>query len=434
MQRFLLALAVSGALLAGPAIAREQGVAQRVDQDSDLGGPTTRPLEAAERAALSPTRGMIELGREVADKACAECHGMDGASREPGQPHLAGQRAVYLHRVMKAYQARERRNDDMYHATGFLNDEALLAVSAYYASLSPVLPSAADDTAGGGIVEQAGAGIVEQEGAGDPFADIRGALKKCVKCHGEDGNASGSGMPNLTAQDPEYFLASMQAYADGARSHKLMRKLVADLDERTLSGMAVFYAVQEPLRKDKAGDGDAKKGAALAEPCANCHGDDGNAGGADMPTLAGQDARYFVKAMKAYQSGARQHEKMFEAVEQLSEAETADLAAFYAAQQPVRRNVRTPLTTSEWIVRCERCHGIDGNSTDPRFPMLAGQEQTYLAQALQAYAGNKRSNSVMHAMADPLSATDIGRLARHYATQTPKSVVYMQLPCEEPKE
>lgn len=429
MQRFLLALAVSGALLASPAIAREQGVAQRVDQESDLGGPTTRPLDETERGALSPTRGMIELGREVADKACAECHGMDGASRESGQPHLAGQRTVYLYRVMKAYQARERRNDDMYHATGFLNDEALLAVSAYYASLAPVLPSATDD-ADNAAVPEAG----EPEGAGDPFADIRGAMKKCVKCHGEDGNAKGSGMPNLTAQDPEYFLSSMQAYAAGARNHKLMRKLVADLDDRTLSGMAVFYAVQEPRRKDKDVDGDPNNGAVLAEACATCHGDDGNAGGGDMPTLAGQDARYFAKAMKAYQSGARQHEKMFEAVEQLNETEIDDLAAFYAAQQPVRRNVRTPLTTPQWIVRCERCHGIDGNSTDPRFPMLAGQDETYLAQALQAYAGNQRSSSAMHAMADPLSATDIARLARHFATQSPKSVVYMQLPCEEPEE
>jgi cytochrome c553 len=426
MTRFLAAVVIFGALLAGPASAREQGAGPGADQDSDLGAPATQPLDETERAALSPSRGMLELGRGVADKACAECHGMDGASREPGQPHLAGQRTAYLHRVIKAYQARERRNDDMYHATGFLNDEALLAVSAYYASLAPVLAPAADDT-----VE---AGIAEPEGAGDPFADIRGAMKKCVKCHGEDGNAAGSGMPNLTAQDPEYFLSSMQAYADGARSHNLMRKMVANLDEQTLSGMAVFYAVQEPLRKDKAGAGDAKKGAALAESCATCHGADGNAGNADMPTLAGQDARYFAKAMKAYQAGARQHEKMFEAVEKLSETEIADLAAFYAAQQPVRRNVRTPLTTSEWIVRCERCHGIDGNSTDPRFPMLAGQDETYLAQALQAYAGNTRSNSVMHAMADPLSATDMARLARHYATRTPKSVVYMQLPCEEPKE
>jgi cytochrome c553 len=122
---------------------------------------------------------------------------------------------------------------------------------------------------------------------------------------------------------------------------------------------------------------------------------------------------------------------MFGAVETLDDRGIADLAAFYAVQEPVRRNVRAPLTTTEWITRCERCHGIDGNSTDPRFPMLAGQNRTYLANALAAYVGNTRSNSIMHAMSDPLSAADIQRLVDYYATREPKSVLYMFLPCED---
>jgi cytochrome c553 len=195
--------------------------------------------------------------------------------------------------------------------------------------------------------------------------------------------------------------------------------------------MATFYAVQKPLRTETVGDGDPAKGEAAAEGCANCHGGDGNASGNDMPTLAGQDARYFVKAMNAYKDGSRQHEKMFEAAEHLSEADMADLAAFYAAQEPLRRNVRTPLTTAEWLVRCERCHGLDGNSSDPRFPMLAAQDQSYLETALKAYANNSRDSSTMHAMAEPLNQADIERIARHYATRTPKAVVYMQLPCED---
>jgi cytochrome c553 len=153
-----------------------------------------------------------------------------------------------------------------------------------------------------------------------------------------------------------------------------------------------------------------------------------------MPTLAGQDARYFVKAMGAYKEGKRSHEKMFEAVEGLSESEVQHLAAFYAAQEPVRRNVRTPLTTAEWITRCERCHGIEGNSTDPRFPMLAGQERTYLRGALEAYAGTARGNSAMHAMSAPLNETDIETIVEYYVTSQPKSVVYMQLPCEDEVE
>ena len=382
---------------------------------------TTNPIDATERSALFPSRDMLSLGAGVAEQACSECHGMDGVSTEAGLPNLAGQRTVYLYRVMQAYQSRERRNDNMVHASGFLNGEALLAVSAYYASQVPARPAT-------GVDEP-----VETIGAvqGDAFADIRDAMKKCVKCHGEDGNASGSGMPNLTAQSTEYFTSSMKAYADGERDHRVMARLTAGLDENTVAKMAVFYAVQVPLQSETTGEGNADAGRSISEPCANCHGADGNASGDSMPTLAGQDARYFVKAMKAYQEGKRQHEKMFAAVELLNEADISNLATFYAGQKPVRRNVRTPLTTSEWIERCERCHGIDGNSSDPRFPMLAGQDSTYLANALQAYMASTRDSHTMHAMAAPLSESDVASIVKYYATREPKSVIYMQLPCEE---
>jgi cytochrome c553 len=122
---------------------------------------------------------------------------------------------------------------------------------------------------------------------------------------------------------------------------------------------------------------------------------------------------------------------MFDAVDELTDADIKNLAAFYAGQDPVRRNVRTPLTTAEWVDRCERCHGIDGNSTDPRFPMLAGQDRTYLVSVLQAYISSTRSNTAMHAMSDPLSTADLERIVEHYATRVPKSVIYMQIPCEQ---
>lgn len=379
---------------------------------------TITPLE---RSALNPSRAVLELGKNVSDAACASCHGMNGTSTAPGIPNLAGQRVVYLYRVLRAYQEHGRRNDAMNHAVGFLNGEALLAVSAWYASLAPARPVPAEESAH----------LAFDAAEGDPFAGIRTALKKCIKCHGEDGNASASGMPNLTAQATEYFVASMTSYIEGNRDHKLMNKLAADLDENTLERMGVFYAVQEPTRTETSGEGSADLGQAISQPCAVCHGADGNSNSAEMPTLAGQDARYFIKAMQAYQSARRHHQPMFDAVENLNETDIANLAAFYASQEPVRRNVRTPLTTDEWIERCERCHGIDGNSTDPRFPMLAGQDRTYLLNALQAYIGTTRENSIMHAMAAPLGVHDIEQIVEYFATREPRSVVYMLLPCEE---
>jgi cytochrome c553 len=302
-----------------------------------------------------------------------------------------------------------------------LNDQAVLAVSAYYSSLTPVRRFEPLDT-----TEQVD--LLE----GDPFFSIRDAMSRCVKCHDETGNSEGSGMPNLTAQHPEYFASSMMGYLDGNRSHRLMKRLAGKLEQATISEMGVFYAVQEPLRTQTQGDGDANVGRRLSEGCAACHGEDGNAIKADMPTLAGQDAKYFIKAMKHYKDGKRLYQKMFDAVVDLSEQDMIDLATFYAAQEPLRRNVRAPLKSNEWIARCERCHGIGGNSNDPRFPMLAGQDASYLKNTLIAKSASE-STGTMHAMAGPLSSMDIERIGTYFASQQPKAVVYIQLPCEDDK-
>ncbi len=396
-------------------------------QSSAFGGAVTQ----AERSALFPSRSMIEHGRNVAKSACAECHGMDGISDSEGKPHLAGQRTVFLYRVLQAFQEDERIDQSRSHIA-FLNEQALLSVAAYYANLAParidVTPDAPEqaDTA-----EQAEVPVQVETPGDDPFLGIRKAMKKCTKCHDETGNATGSGMPSLTAQNPEYFFTSMQAYVDGSRNHKMMKKLVGRLDEASIREMGVFYAVQEPLLTETQGEGDAEAGRRITENCATCHGTDGNASGKNMPTLAGQDARYFIKAMKAYKDGTRQHEDMFEATDGLNEEDFKNLATYYAAQEPVQRDVRTPLNSAEWINRCERCHGIDGNSTDPRFPLLAGQDETYLINAMQGYAAGNQNHSTMHKMAQPLSGMDIERIGSYFASQQPKAVVYMRLPCEE---
>jgi cytochrome c553 len=408
MTRFLRVLTVSVLLALFPVTTWPQGAA------------TMQPLSELERMALSPSRDMIELGRSVASTACAQCHGTDGASIAPGMPHIAGQRTVYIYRMLQAFQTRERTNDPMNHAVGFLNEEAMLAVSTYFASQLPVSPSPATE------VTQSAEGS-----SSDPFAGIRGSMKKCIKCHGKDGNSDAPGMPSLSAQDPEYFVAAMNAYRDGDRAHKLMKKLVTPLDQASISQMGVFYAVQVPTQTQTQGEGDANAGGQGAESCANCHGADGNATGSDMPTLAGQDARYFIKAMAAYRDGERQHEGMFNAANELSESELQNLATFYAAQEPVRRNVHVPFTSAEWMQRCERCHGLDGNSSDPRFPMLAGQDVEYLKKALEAYSKPGHGSGAMHAMTNPLSADDIRRISEHYSMQQPKSVIYLQLPCEQ---
>ena len=378
----------------------------------------TDPVQDLERPALFPSQSMLDKGQTIAEASCAKCHGLDGISDNDERPHLAGQRAIYLYRVLHAYQTGYRIDQSMGHAGGFLNDEGLLSVASYYANLPPVRIDAAE------VDENDQVPV-----AADPFTGIEDDMKKCTKCHGDTGNSTSPGMPNLTAQDPEYFQSSMQAYSDGDRQHKMMKRLVGDLDPETIRTMGIFYAVQEPEPAAKAGEGDEAKGRELAGACAVCHGDDGNAAGADVPTLAGQDPKYFIKAMDAYRSGERKDQAMFDAVEELSDQDFENLAAYYAARTPARRNVRVPLTAAEWIDRCSRCHGLDGNSTDPRFPMLAGQQSKYLERSLEAYAAGGRANTTMHAMSAPLTEADIGAIAKYYSNREPKSVVYINLPC-----
>jgi cytochrome c553 len=98
---------------------------------------TTQPITAAERAALFPARNVIEQGRAIAESSCVRCHGMDGTSADAQRPNLAGLHGFPLpgHR---AYQTGQRVDESMGHAGGFLNNEGMLSVAAYYASLEPV--------------------------------------------------------------------------------------------------------------------------------------------------------------------------------------------------------------------------------------------------------------------------------------------------------
>jgi len=377
------------------------------------------PIQPKERAALFPSGNSIAQGQALAEAACASCHGHKGISADKQRPHLAGQRTIYLYREMLAYQNGQRGNEDMRKAVAFLDSDALLKTAIYYASLTPPFDrEAAMEIANG-----------QMQLDDDPLLAVKAATAGCGSCHGANGNSSIPGMPSLTSQHPDYFVASMKAYQSGERTDNMMQMLIATLDEATIRNMGLFYALQNPVKTTTAGPGDAGAGETLAESCTGCHGAKGNAVAADMPSLAGQDPVYFAKSMKAYQNGQRSHGPMKNAVAGLESSQINDLATFYAQQEPVSRNVRKPLTAGQWLDRCARCHGAGGNSTDPRYSRLAGQNRQYLVEVLQAYADGRRSDSVMHAMSEPLNQGVIERLATFYAAQEPRSVVYFELPC-----
>jgi cytochrome c553 len=86
--------------------------------------------------------------------------------------------------------------------------------------------------------------------------------------------------------------------------------------------------------------GDAKAGRAKAEAvCAVCHGLDGLAKIPEAPNIAGQNENYLIEQLTAFKSGDRKNEMMSVVVQDLTDADIANLAAFYSA---IEISVKTP--------------------------------------------------------------------------------------------
>lgn len=87
-----------------------------------------------------------------------------------------------------------------------------------------------------------------------------------------------------------------------------------------------------------AGVGDAcaaqsavESGRAKAKQCVVCHGELGIAVLPNAPNLAGQPEAYVVEQLKAYRAGKRANEVMSVIAKPLTDADIAELAAWYAA-------------------------------------------------------------------------------------------------------
>jgi cytochrome c553 len=82
-------------------------------------------------------------------------------------------------------------------------------------------------------------------------------------------------------------------------------------------------------------EGSVAAGKRKSEDCADCHGPAGAGDGDTIPRIAGMSVEKFVKAIQDFESGVRKSSPMMvKQGHKLSDADVADLAAYYSQLEP----------------------------------------------------------------------------------------------------
>jgi cytochrome c553 len=86
-------------------------------------------------AASSACRaGDIKAGRTKA-LMCQACHGLDGLSKVPDAPNIAGQTEPYITAQLQAYKSGVRKNDVMSLVVPNLSDKDIEDLAAYFSAI-----------------------------------------------------------------------------------------------------------------------------------------------------------------------------------------------------------------------------------------------------------------------------------------------------------
>ncbi|BES73490.1 c-type cytochrome [Marinobacter nanhaiticus D15-8W] len=156
------------------------------------------------------------------------------------------------------------------------------------------------------------------------------------------------------------------------------------------------------------GDGDPEAGKANATVCAGCHGQ----GGAQpiqpvYPKLSGLGEAYLFTQLRHIKSGDRQIPEMTGLLDNMSEQDLQDLAAYFNQQQMPIGQANPELveqgkelfrggSLAKGIPACSGCHNPQGMGNEPAaFPRLSGQHADYVVKQLKAYRDGERSTGAM---------------------------------------
>ena len=189
------------------------------------------------------------------------------------------------------------------------------------------------------------------------------------------------------------------------------------------------YAASEKAEIKAVKRGDPLAGSELVATCAGCHGADGNSIVGQWPTLAGQRESYTLAQLIHVQKGERMIESMMGLLDNYSEDQLRDIAAFYAAQEvkvgqadsinfELGQRIYRAGNLSNGVPACTGCHGPQGKGVESAgYPMLSGQKAEYVVTSLVAYKNGERVHSsnakIMQGIAARLTTEEIRAVANY---------------------
>jgi cytochrome c553 len=184
---------------------------------------------AADAPPAAP-KADLERGKQIATTVCAACHGADGVSTAPANPHLAGQHAEYIAAQLAAFKSGARPNPIMAGMAAGLSPEDMANLGAYYQGQKPVASMARDKS-----LAMRGQQI------------WRGGVKStsvpaCAGCHGAAGHGIPSQYPRVAGQHPDLTFGWLRAYATGTRAHPVMSAVAVKLSDADMKAVAEYAA------------------------------------------------------------------------------------------------------------------------------------------------------------------------------------------------
>lgn len=255
--------------------------------------------------------------------------------------------------------------------------------------------------------------------------------QQCVTCHGKDGASGKADAPFIGGQQSQYLVSALRAYVDGNRNNVAMSRIMAGVDDAYISELATHYATLEavwhgtektPATQVNIDPKLISTGKVVAMPCSSCHSLDGSSRNAAIPSLAGLQQDYLIKALDEYFNGKRHSSVMGVFRTSLTTQKIKEVTAYFSSLPPQQ----TQLTTTGDItlgkmqaVSCGGCHGADGNSPYSTIPSLAGQNPHYIVNALRAYRDRHRDDTLMHAAVQGLTEEQFINISAYFAAQKP---------------